>query len=142
MTAAVRTGLRQRTPEWLEARRDSIGSSDAPVVAGERGSLIDLWAIKSGRLDPAPPDTDTARLFEWGHRLEPVVADWYSDHTGRPLRRVSGMLQHPTIPYLTASLDRVSATKGERRIVEIKTDRWGWRGDERLPGSVKAQVQH
>lgn len=135
---AVRTEFVQGTDEWLAARRQSIGSSDAPVIAGERGSIINLWAIKSGRLEPEPPDADTARLFEWGHRLEPVVAEWYSDFTGRPLRRVNRMLLHPTIPFLSASLDRVA----KDRIVEIKTDRWGWKGDEKLPGAVKAQVQH
>jgi putative phage-type endonuclease len=132
----------QGTDEWLEARRDGIGSSDAPVIAGERGSVVALWAEKTRQLEPEPPDPDLARLFEWGHRLEPVIADWYSDTTGTPLRRVNRMLVHPSVPYAFASLDRVSARKGERRIIEIKTDRWGRSEGEDIPGAVKAQVQH
>jgi putative phage-type endonuclease len=139
---ALATPYVQGTEAWLEARLDGIGSSDAPVIAGERGSIIELWALKTRQLEPEPPDPDLARLFEWGHRLEPVIAAWYSDATERPLRRVNRMLVHPRFPWAFASLDRVSARKGERRIVEIKTNRWGWAGDEAVPGAVQAQVQH
>lgn len=134
------TAVRQGTDEWLALRRTGIGSSDAPVIAGERGSVVALWAEKSGLIEPEPPDEDTARLFEWGHRLEPVVAQWYADSTGRALRRVNRMLVHPDVPWAFASLDRV--TIGERRIVEIKTTRRGWEAGEPVPGHVQAQVQH
>jgi putative phage-type endonuclease len=117
-----------------------IGSSDAPVIAGEVGSVIELWAEKSGLVEPSEPDAPTAELFEWGHRLEPVIADWYADTQGRPLRRVNQMIRHPEIPWAFASLDRV--TTGEKRIVEIKTSRWGWEHGEPVPGRVQAQVQH
>ncbi len=141
MTATM-LDVRQGSEEWLAKRREGVGSSDAPVIAGERGSVVELWAEKSGLIDPEPPDDETARLFEWGHRLEPVVADWYAEAMTRPLRRVNRMLVHPSVPWAFASLDRVSAVKGEKRIVEIKTHRWGWRGEEAVPGFVQAQVQH
>lgn len=137
---AIATAAVQGTPEWLEMRRTGIGSSDAPVIAGEAGSVVELWAEKSGLVDRETPDDDTARLFEWGHRLEPVVADWYADTTGRQLRRVNRMLVHPDVPWAFASLDRV--TVGEKRIVEIKTTRRGWDAGEPVPGRVQAQVQH
>lgn len=137
----IATEVRQGTPEWLAKRQTGIGSSDAPVIAGERGSVVELWATKSGLIEVEPPDGDLARLFEWGHRLEPVVADWYAESTGRPLRRVNRMLVHPTIPWAFASLDRVTA-KGEKRIVEIKTTRRGWEAGEDVPGHIQAQVQH
>lgn len=139
--SALATPFIQGTDAWLEARRDGIGSSDAAVIAGERGSIVDLWAVKTRQLEPETPDADTARLFEWGHRLEPVIAEWYADQPeGGPVRRVNRMLVHPKVPYAFASLDRVRT--GERRIVEIKTNRWGWTNDEPIPGAVKAQVQH
>lgn len=134
------TDVRQNTPEWLAKRREGVGSSDAPVIAGEYGSVVELWAEKSGLVERAEPDTSTARLFEWGHRLEPVIADWYSDTTGRTLRRVNRMLVHPDVPWAFASLDRVVV--GEKRITELKTERWGWKGDEAVPGRVQTQVQH
>ena len=132
--------VNQGTPEWLERRRSGIGSSDAPVIAGERGSVIELWAQKAGLVEPDEPDEQTARLFEWGHRLEPVIADWYSDKTGRKLRRVNRLLQHPSVPWALASLDREAI--GEKRIVEIKTTRWGWTRGEDIPGDIQTQVQH
>lgn len=137
---ALQLPVSQGTPEWLERRRFGIGSSDAPIIAGERGSIIELWAQKAGLVDVPEPDEDTARLFEWGHRLEPVVADWYADKTGRKLRRVNRLLQHPTVPWAIASLDR--EVVGEKRVVEIKTTRFGWRRGEPVPGDVQTQVQH
>jgi predicted phage-related endonuclease len=68
-------------------RKTGIGSSDAPIIAGEVGSVVALWAEKSGLVSPPEPDAPLAELFEWGHRLEPVVAKWYADTTGRPLKR-------------------------------------------------------
>lgn len=136
----IATDVIQGSPEWLAKRREGIGSSDAPIIAGESGSVVELWAEKSGLIEREAPDEDTARLFEWGHRLEPVVAQWYADTTGRALRRVNRMLVHPKIPWAFASLDRV--TIGEKRIVEVKTTRRGWDAGEPVPGRVQAQVQH
>jgi putative phage-type endonuclease len=140
VVTAIATPVRQNSPEWLAMRRTGIGSSDAPVIAGERGSVLELWAEKSGLVEREEPDETSARLFEWGHRLEPIVADWYTETTGRALRRVNRMLVHPDIPWAFASLDRV--TVGSRRIVEIKTTRRGWDSAEPVPGHVQVQVQH
>lgn len=140
---AVVLPFRQNTEEWLEARKAGIGSSDAAVVAGERGSIVALWAEKTGLAPRPEPDAELAERFAWGHRMEPLVADAYSEREGRPLRRLTRLLRHPDVPFALASLDRVSAVKGERRIVEIKVSDIDakWRGEE-LPGDVKAQVQH
>jgi putative phage-type endonuclease len=141
---AVALAVRQGTPEWLAARRSGIGSSDAPVIAGERGSLLALWAEKAGLVERPAVDEATQKRFDRGHRLEPVVADWYADETGRPLRRVSRLLRRADTPWALASLDRVSARRGERRIVEVKTSassRWGDTA-EGVPADVYPQVQH
>ncbi len=142
--SAVMLPARQGTDEWLAARRSGVGSSDAPVIAGERGSLVALWAEKTGLIEPGPVDPATQRLFDRGHRLEPVVAAWYTDETGRPLKRLGHPRRHPDVPWAFASLDRVSARRGERRIVEIKTShlaRWG-ETPEGVPADVYPQVQH
>lgn len=142
--SAIPLPVRQGTREWLAARRSGIGSSDAPVVAGERGSLLSLWAEKAGLVERPPVDDATQRMFDRGHRLEPVVADWYADETGRPLKRVSRLLRHRDVPWALASLDRVSAVRGERRIVEVKTSHLARWGDtpEGVPADVYPQVQH
>lgn len=143
MTAPIALPVRQGTNEWLEARREGIGSSDAAIVAGERGSLIELWGEKTGLVPRPEPDAELAERFAWGHRMEPIVADAYTERTGRPLKRAMRLLRHPEVSFALASLDRVSAVKGERRVVEIKVSDIDakWKGEE-LPGDVKAQVQH
>jgi putative phage-type endonuclease len=140
---AVALPLIQGTPEWVAARGEGIGSSDAPIIAGERAGLLELWALKAGLIDRPEIDADTQRLFDWGHRLEDDIAEAYTAETDRPLRRVNRMLAHPAWPIARASLDRVSARRGERRIVEIKNTRsLRWEQGEPVPGDVQAQVQH
>lgn len=142
MTTAERIPVVQGTDDWLAARREGIGSSDAPVIAGEKGSLVELWGEKTGLAPRPEPDAATAELFAWGHRLEPLVAEAYTEHTDRPVRRVRQLLRHPNVPWALASLDRVSARKGERRIVELKVTSIDAKYADGLPGDVLAQVQH
>lgn len=146
MSAAIPLPYRQGTPAWVDARHDSIGSSDIPILTGNspyRTSPFSLWCYKTRRLTPEPVDPMTQELFDLGHALEPVIADRYTALTGRKVRRVSRMLRHPRIPWATASLDRVSAIRGERRIVEVKWVPWRrWvEGPEPVPAYVQDQVQ-
>ena len=132
--------FRQGTTEWEEERANGIGSSDMPVIAGERDGLLALWAVKAGLMEPEPIDVQTAKLFRWGHLMEPVIAQAYTEETGRPLVRVSRMLQSREWPIARASLDRRSAVKGERRGVEIKNTRSPrWDRFEAVPGDVQVQ---
>lgn len=145
MTAAIPLPVRQGTPAWLEARRDGIGSSDMPVITGNRRepSLLELWTVKARRLEPRPPDEATQELYDFGHALESAIAARYEQLTGRAVRRVNRMLRHPGIAWAYASLDRVSAARGERRIVELKWAphrRWT-DGPEPVPADVQDQVQ-
>lgn len=140
---AVALPVRQNTAEWEAARLDGIGSSDAPVIAHERGSVFALWAVKTRQAPPDPIDPDLAAMFDMGHRLEPTIAQVYTERESRPLKRVNRMLRRRDWPWAFASLDRVSAVKGERRIVELKTNPWStWGIGEPVPGDVQAQVQH
>lgn len=149
MSAAIPLPLVQNTPEWEAARQspDFIGASDVPIITGTSPyagtSAYDLWAYKTGRLDRLPLDPDTEELFALGHALEPVIAARFTVMSGIPLRRVNRTLRHPEIPWAVASLDRVSAVKGDRRIVEIKWDPWSRfsRAVEGLPPHVLEQTQ-
>jgi putative phage-type endonuclease len=146
MTAAVRTPHVQDTPGWIEARRDVIGSSDLAVLTGNspyRSSLLDLFAYKTRLLEAEPPDPETQELFDLGHALEEVIAQRYRVHPkGRPVRRHRHLIIHPEIPWAAASLDRVSAVAGERRIVEVKWVPYRrWDGPEDVPAHVQDQVQ-
>jgi putative phage-type endonuclease len=147
MTATARPiPVVQNTPEWLEARRDHIGSSDIPTITGSNpygGSVYEMWALKARVIDEVEIDEATAEMFALGHAMEPVIARRYTEVTGRPLRRARRLLESKAIPWASASLDRVSAVKGERRIVEIKWAphrRWD-DGPEPVPANVQDQVQ-
>lgn len=147
MPSAVRLPVLQCTPEWVDARRDVVGSSDIPIITGSspyRTSLFSLWAIKTRLLEPEPVDAAMQELFDLGHALEPVIAARYVSMTGRPVRRRRHLLVHPQIPWMGASLDRVSARRGERRIIEIKWAphrRFAVDGPEPVPAHVQDQVQ-
>jgi putative phage-type endonuclease len=137
----------QGTPAWVDARRNVIGSSDLPILTGStpyRTSRLSLWAIKTRLLEPEPVEPETQELYDLGHALEPVIAERYARHPqGRPVRRRRAMVRHHSIPWAAASLDRVSAVAGERRIVELKWAphrRW-IDGPEPVPAYVQDQVQ-
>jgi putative phage-type endonuclease len=101
-------------PDWLELRRSGIGSSDAPIVAGCHGSLLQLWLDKVGLLTDDPPPTEE---MEWGIALEPVIAEMYCRRTGETFRDEQRFVRHPNMSWMTATLDRVTHHGGT---VELK----------------------
>lgn len=132
--------VRQGTENWLRERRNGIGSSDIPVIAGESPyrSPYALWAEKTGLLAPEEPNAEQAALFELGHLMEPVLLTIYERRTGRHAKRAPLMRTHPDILWAHASLD---ATAPVRRVVEAKytnATRWGVDG---IPDDVLLQVQ-
>lgn len=146
-TATARTvGAPQNTPAWVDARRNFVGSSDLPVLTGNTiyaTSIFSLWAIKTRLAEPEPIDPDTQELFDLGHALEDPIAARYELRTGRPVRRANLMRVRKDLPWAAASLDRVSAVKGERRIIEVKwVPHRSWAQEpERIPAHVQDQVQ-
>ena len=136
MTLAVRQG----TPEWLAARKATIGSADIPIIVGESTykSAHTLGAEKLGLIEPKVDD-ETQELFDIGHLMQPVLLRIYERKTGRKVRAAHGWRTHKQIPWATASLDGEAPV---RRVVEAKwTNSSRWRRGERVPGDVQAQVQ-
>src|SRR5690606_10202986 len=84
--------------DWLEVRKQGIGSSDAATACGLNPymSMLELWLIKTGRQAQSIEDESSgiAPLY-WGKQLEPLVAEYYSMYTNNKLRRVNAVLQHP-----------------------------------------------
>lgn len=136
MTVAIR----QNSPEWLEARKATIGSSDIAVIVGEspHKSAYTLAAEKLG-LIPEIVDDETQELFDIGHLMQPVLLQLYERKTGRHPKAAPAWRTHPEYPWATASLDGTAPVK---RVIEAK---WShakrWRGGERVPGDVAVQVQ-
>lgn len=141
--SALPLPFRQNTPEWVDARRDVVGSSDIPIITGNspyRTSLFSLWAIKTRLAEPEPVDPETQEVFDIGHALEPYVAERYELATGMPVRRLRQMLVHPEHTWQGASIDR----RRGHRIVECKVvlhRRWDTDGVEPVPAHVQDQVQ-
>lgn len=136
--------LLQGSPEWLEARRHTIGSADISSIVGEsphKGPHT-LAAEKLGLVEPVV-DAETQELFDIGHLMQPTLLRIYERKTGRKPRAEAGWRVHRQYDWATASLD---GTAPRRRVVEAKWSnalRWRPRelGDEKLPGDVAAQVQ-
>jgi len=137
--SALALPVRQGTVAWLDARRQGIGASDIPVIAGESPyrSALELWAEKTGATYPEP-DADQADLFAWGHMSEPALLAFYERKTGRRTKRAPQMRVHPDVAWAFASLD---ATAPIRRVIECKSSTSSRWGSEGIPDDVLFQVQ-
>jgi putative phage-type endonuclease len=108
---------------WLRERARGIGASEVAAVLGCSPWLtpLRLFGLKCGVLDPA----DESERMKLGRRLEPLVADLYSEETGRALRDLGPytVLRHPDVPILSATLDREIVATAERPVgvLELKT---------------------
>ena len=132
--------------QWLSVRQGGIGSSDAAAAVGlcPYKSQLELWMEKTGRTptEGATPGMDDPRY--WGTLLEPYVAVAYSQQTGRKVRKVNAVLQHPTFPYMLANIDREVVGSPDVQILECKTaGEWGSkRWQDGVPEYIQLQVQH
>lgn len=135
--------------DWLEVRRQGIGSSDAAAACGIHPylSMLELWMIKTGRMSS---DIDESikgySPLYWGNTLEPMVAKYYQEHTGNKVRRVNAVLQHPDPDkaFMLANLDYAITGNEDVQILECKTA--GEHGAKLwkhgVPLYVTCQVQH
>ncbi|MGI9117225.1 MAG: YqaJ viral recombinase family protein [Gaiellales bacterium] len=136
MRTAVKLALKQRTPEWLEARRSLITATDisAIVRASAWRSEADVAADKLGTGEVV----DHLRM-RIGTALEPLIAKEYEAVSGRKVVRADGLYRHYRIQWAAASLD-YRWRKGDG-IVECKWTGSRSRFADGLPQDVEAQVQ-
>lgn len=134
--------------DWLDVRKNGIGGSDAAAAVGLSPymSPLELWLIKTGRdaTLPKPDVNDTAEPVYWGTLLEPIVAASYTKQTGNRVRRINAVLQHPTVPFMLANIDREVVGDRDVQLLECKTaGEFGarlWR--DGVPEHAQLQVQH
>jgi len=112
--------------DWLRARRTGIGSSDIAGILGQSAwsSPYSVWCDKTGQTDI---DLEPSESMEWGTRLEPVVAQAWSEKNNEPVRRV-GLCRSTSRPWQLATPDRLCHCNG-LGLLETKTDA-GWNDDE------------
>lgn len=143
MSAALEVG----TPEWVAARRSTLGASEVATALGlipdsdVFSRPIDVWLEKTG----AERVTPIARgRTDAGNRLEAVVRDWYAEVAGSRIKP-SKTLIHPDHPWVSCTPDSLeypdaSVSTGEwlgeavkpRRNIQIKLvgarPSFGWPG--------------
>ncbi|MBS0429930.1 MAG: YqaJ viral recombinase family protein [Proteobacteria bacterium] len=134
--------------QWLDVRRQGIGSSDAAAALGLNPykSPLQLWMEKTGRDGNLPridPNDESAPVY-WGTLLEPIVAAHYTRRTGHRVRRINAVLQHSQHPWMLANIDREVTGAPDVQILECKTA--GYYGarlwEEGVPEYVQLQVLH
>jgi len=110
--------------EWLAARRSGLGSSDIAGVLGQSSwaSPYSVWWDKVGPLQDTDGATESMR---WGQRLEPVIAQVWSEQTGIRVKRI-GLCRSNSRPWQLASPDRMTSDRG---VLEVKIAS-GWDHDQ------------
>ncbi|MEZ7911238.1 MAG: YqaJ viral recombinase family protein [Propionivibrio sp.] len=136
--------------DWLNVRRQGIGSSDAAAAVGLNPykSQLELWLEKTGRdgLLPKTDPLDEESPAYWGNILEPIVAAHYTRRSGNRVRRINAVLQHPDpqLHWMLANIDREVIGAPDVQILECKTA--GINGSrlwkDGVPEYVQLQVQH
>jgi putative phage-type endonuclease len=126
--------VRQGSPEWIAIRKDFITATDIAPLLG-----VDPWKCEQDVADEKlnGRTTETNLAMRAGLALEPLLAEAYTEATGRKVRRAHGIWQSRTIPWAAASPDATAAG----RLVEFK-----WTGsrrtfDDGLPDRMACQVQ-
>lgn len=143
------TILRPKThEEWLEARKQGIGSSEAGTIIGVNPyeTPLQLWLRKTGQ---TPSKTETF-LMKAGHYLEQAVTQFWQDATGHTVIKSSAgdwIVYDKKRPYLRVSPDRTYWPSGavhnqaNRGILECKTTQRTIDPDD-LPKTWFCQLQY
>lgn len=131
--------------EWLAGRKKGIGGSDAAAVMGcsPWTSPYALWADKTTDLI----DDRDSWPMRLGRALEPVVAQLYSEETGREVSQGVESVQHPEHEWMLANTDGTLASvqgKDGPGVLEIKTTSSRWKDEwvESPPLHYQVQLQH
>lgn len=137
--------------EWLEARKDGLGASDAAAVLGISPwkTNVQLWEEKTCLV--VPEDIGGNPAVKYGNDAEPLLRQFFAlDH---PEYRVCftpyKIIKHPELPFITCTPDGEleEIATGRRGGLEIKTTEIqssaGWlRWKGRIPDEYYAQVCH
>lgn len=95
---------------WLKARTRGIGGSDVGAICGVSPftSARQIYLNKTGQFQEALKPSDAAKeRMHFGHMLEPIVADEYSQRTGNKVVAVNATLVHKDHPWALANVDRL-----------------------------------
>lgn len=128
--------------QWREARRRSIGASDAAAIWGASGwnSPYSVWWSKVGPMEADEPDV----IQRVGHAMEPLIAEMFSEATALELYDPGDftIYTNSELDCMACTPDRLTADG--RAVVELKTasfssaDEW----KHHIPLGYQTQLQH
>jgi putative phage-type endonuclease len=97
-------------------RQKYLGASEIAAVLGidKWRTPLDIYNSKLGLVAPFEGNNHTER----GNRLEAIAADYYTELTGRKLRRYTKAYAHKEHSFIQGHIDRI--VEGESVIAEIK----------------------
>lgn len=137
--------LEMTREQWLKARKQGIGSSDAGAILGlnQWRTPFQVWQEKTSPEIIEEPMTEE---MEFGIEMEDVVAKRYMKRTGRKVIRDNKIRIHPVHKFMICNIDRIILPEngGGRGILEIKTTSGfaarAW--ETEIPLSYWSQIQH
>lgn len=125
--------------EWLDARREGVGGSDASTIAGVNpySSLYELWLDKTGR---AIGEKEPTPEMRFGNLIEPVARRVFAEDTGIDVTE-HGLLRSVERPWQMVTPDGITSDGG---LLECKSV--GWRAayqwvDGQTADHAEVQVQ-
>lgn len=128
------------TDEDRFARLSGIGASEVSAILGSNDYMDekDLLLVKTGQLF----DFTGNQYTEWGHRLEPVIVEWYTDTYGGEAFK-SGAFWSLQLPFAFCTPDRIIDRGQLKHGLECKNKAYSQKSKWKLgpPEAVLDQVR-
>lgn len=138
--------------EWLKARLQGIGASEASAIIGCNPymSNVDLWRLKTGRKQAQ--DISSNAHVQYGHDAEGPLRELFALDYPRFEVSYGGaydMVHHPKHPFIFATLDgrlkekatgRLGVYEGKTTEILRSMQREKWK--DRIPDNYYVQVIH
>lgn len=100
----------------LAPERQTTASQAPVIVHGSNADIYQLWLERTGQAKP--DDLSANYAVQHGKHLEPFVLDWIERTTQQEITERQRFVQHPTVPYLGATLDGYRAF--DDAVIEVK----------------------
>ena len=138
--------------EWLKARLQGIGASEASAVIGCNPymSNVDLWRLKTGRKQAQ--DISSNAHVQYGHDAEGPLRELFALDYPQYVVSYGGaydMVHNPEYPYIFATLDgrlkekatgRLGVYEGKTTEILRSMQKEKWK--DRIPDNYYVQVIH
>lgn len=94
------------TETQKQLRHGRIGASFVPaLMAGDEPTMLREWMRLVEHPDYVEEDLGDNWAVQFGSYIEAFALDWHQRKTGRELTNRGGFVPHPTLPYLSCTLD-------------------------------------